>query len=93
LGGCPVAVLQQQYITVLVFQLIIISLLCYDVDLQEFCFNDSTPETIPSTVLVTPYQPNIASIIFIPLMDIIELTCPLDSVQHIKSDHDQKQSK
>ena len=29
------------------------------VDLQGFCFNDSPPETIPSTVLVTPYQPDI----------------------------------
>jgi len=77
-----------------IFQLIIISLLCYDVDFQEFCFNDSTPETIPSTVLVTPYQPDIAFYnIHSSLMGIIELTCPLDSVQHIKSDYDQKQSK
>ena len=53
-------------------------------DLQGFHFNDS--ETIPSTVLVTPCRPDV--VIYSKhssFIGIIELTCPLDSIQHIES--------
>ena len=56
--------------------------------------NDSPPETIPSSVLVTPYRPDV--VIYnahSSLMGIVELTCSLDSVQHIKSARDRKQFK
>ena len=57
-------------------------------DLNGFRFNQSPQETIPSTVMITPYRPDL--ILYnsrSSLMDIIELTCPLDSQQHIESAH------
>ena len=55
-------------------------------DLHGFRFNDAPPETIPSNVLVTPYRPDV--VIYnrnSASMGIIELTCPLDSMQHMES--------
>ena len=49
-------------------------------------------ETIPSTVLVTPYQPDI--VIYNRLtssMEIIELTCPPNSSEHLESARTRKQ--
>ena len=61
-------------------------------DLNGFRFNESPQEIIPSTVLITPYCPDL--ILYnshSSLMGIIELTCPLDSRQHLESAHCQKQ--
>ena len=55
-------------------------------DLQGFRFNDSPPDTIPSTVLFTPYRPDV--VIYSKqssFIGIIKLSCPLDSIQHIES--------
>ena len=60
-------------------------------DLNGFHFNESPQETIPSTVLITPYHRDL--ILRFSLMGIIELTCPLDSCQHLESAHCQKQQK
>ena len=57
-------------------------------DLNGFRFNESPQEIIPSTVLITPYRPDL--ILYnshSSLMGIIELTCPLDSRQHLESAH------
>ena len=103
LGGCPVALLQQQYtyrhnkvLHILASKLTTLFADCHDVkvhaDLQGFRSNDSPPETILSSVLVTPYRPDV--VIYnahSSLMGTVELTCPLDSVQHIESACDHKQ--
>ena len=63
-------------------------------DLNGFRFNESSQEIIPSTVLITPYRPDL--ILYnshSSLMGIIELTCPLDSRQHLESAHCRKQQK
>jgi len=105
LGGCSVALSQQRYtyrhnqvLFTLVSKLTTIFSDCRVVsvyaDLQGFRFNDSPPETIPSTVLITPYRPDI--VIYNRLtssMGIIELTCPLDSLQHLESARTRKQFK
>ena len=97
LGGCPVALSQQRYtyrhnqvLFTLVSQLTTLFSDCQIVsvyaDLQGFHFNDAPPETIPSNVLVTPYRPDV--VIYnrhSASMGIIELTCPLDSIQHMES--------
>jgi len=63
-------------------------------DLQDLRYNESPPETIPSSILVTPYRPDL--VIYNKLsatMGILELTCPLDSEHHLESAHDRKQNK
>ena len=56
--------------------------------------SDSPPATIPPSLLTTPYHPDIIlynegnnSIV------LLELTCPLDSVEHLNSARDRKQGK
>ena len=59
-----------------------------------FRFNELPQEIIPSTVLITPYHPDLIlcnSRSY--LMDIIELTGPLDSRQHLESAQCRKQQK
>ena len=88
LGDCPVALSQQRYIYqvlhILVSKLTTLFADHQDVrvyaDLNGFRFNESPQEIIPSTVLITPYHPDL--ILYnshSSLMGIIELTCPLDS--------------
>jgi len=48
-------------------------------DLQGLCFNEAPQETVPSTVLVTPYRPDIGYYSLSSSMGFVELTCPLDS--------------
>ena len=57
---------------------------------MEFRFYDSPPEIIPPTVLVII---NLMLLSIALFMGITELTCPLNSVQHMESAHDRKQSK
>ena len=70
LDGCQVALSQQRYtnrhnqgLFILVSKSTTLFSDCQGVsvfaDLQGFRFNDSPPETIPSTVLVTPYRPDV----------------------------------
>ena len=105
LGGCPVALSQQRYtyrhnqvLYVLVSRLLSLFADHRDVrvfaDLNGFRFNESPQEIIPSTVLITPYRPDL--VIYnsrSSLMGIIELTCPLDSQHHIESACHRKQQK
>ena len=63
-------------------------------DLQNLRASESPPATIPSAVMVTPYQPDIvihntatSSIV------LLELTCPLDLGHHLQSARTHKQCK
>ena len=56
--------------------------------------NRHAQEIIPSTVLITPYRPDL--ILYhshSSLTGIIELTCPLGSRQYLESAHCRKQQK
>ena len=91
LGGCPVVLSQQRYtychnqvLHILVSKLTTLFTDHQDVrvyaDLNGFHFNESPQEIIPSTVLITPYRPDLVLYnSHFSLMGIIELTCPLDS--------------
>jgi len=63
-------------------------------DIPNFHADSSTQSTIPTSLLVTPYRPDI--VIYnsqSPSITLLELTCPLDSTYHIQSTRDRKQNK
>ena len=63
-------------------------------DIPNFYANDATQTTIPSDILITSYHPDI--VIFnsqLPSITLLELTCPLDSIEHIQAARRQKQNK
>ena len=97
-NGTPIDITKFYIIIILASKLTTLFADCHDVkvhaDLQGFRSNDSPPETILLSVLVTPYRSDI--VIYnahSSLMGIVELTFPLDSVQHIESARDRKQFK
>jgi len=56
--------------------------------------SDSTQATIPPSLLPTPYRPDI--VIYIDRTNsvaLLELTCPLDSLEYLESARDHKQGK
>jgi len=105
LSGCPTALTQQRYTfrhnQVLSVLASALTNLFADVpfvkvyaDLPNFYANNAPQTTIPADVLVTPYRPDI--VIFntkCQSICLLELTCPLDSPQHIQAARDRKQSK
>ena len=57
-------------------------------------YADNTPQsTIPASLFITPYRPDV---IYNPQslsIALLELTCPLDSIHHIQSARSRKQNK
>ena len=105
LSGCPVALLQQRYtyrhdsvLYVLVTRLIDIfvdlpSVKIY-ADLQNFRSCESPPATLPTSIMVTPYRPDIViHNTDTSTVALLELTCPLDSDYHLEAARSCKQSK
>ena len=63
-------------------------------DLQGFRAGEAPQSTIPSTLLITPYRPDI--VIYNsdkPSVALLELTCPLDSEYNIQSARSRKLNK
>ena len=63
-------------------------------DLQGLRASEAPQATIPSTVLITPYRPDI--VVYNsgkPSVALLELTCPLDSEHNIQSARSRKQNK
>ena len=63
-------------------------------DLPEMRASDSPQTTIPPSLLITPYRPDI--VIYNQMNNsvaLLELTCPLDSVHHLESARERKQKK
>ena len=105
LSGCPAALNQQRYtfrhnhvLSVLASALTNLftdaPFVKVYADLLGFYANISPQTTIPSNILVTSYCPDI--VLFntkCHSICLLELTCPLDSPQHIQAARDRKQSK
>ena len=105
LSGCPAALNQQRYtfrhnhvLSVLASALTNLftdaPFVKVYADLPGFYANISPQTTIPSNILVTSYRPDI--VLFntkCHSICLLELTCPLDSPQHIQAARDRKQSK
>ena len=62
-------------------------------DLPGLCASDSPQATAPPTILVTSYRPDIVLCSGSNKVVLLELTCPLDSVEHLKSVRVWKQEK
>ena len=63
-------------------------------DLPNFFANDTPQTTIPSDLLITSYRSDVViHNTQCPSVTLLELTCPLDSVQHIQAIRDRKQDK
>jgi len=63
-------------------------------DLSGMHASESPLSTLPSLLMVTLYQPDIALYSEIDhTVALLELTCPLDSFQHLESSRNHKQSK
>ena len=104
LSNCPTALNQQRYtfrhnqvLSILASSLIDIfadtPFVKVFADLPNFYANDAPQATIPSD-LITSYRPDI--VIYntkCPSIALLELTCPLDSSQHIQAARDRKQNK
>ena len=63
-------------------------------DLPGMRASDSPQTTIPPSLLITPYRPDI--VIYNQINNsvaLLELTCPLDSVHHLESARERKQGK
>ena len=63
-------------------------------NLQGLHASDAPQATIPSTLLITPYRPDI--VVYNsdkPSVALLELTCPLDSEHNIHSARSRKQTK
>ena len=63
-------------------------------DLPGMRASDSPQTTIPPSLLITPYRPDI--VIYNQINNsvaLLELTCPLDSVYHLESARERKQRK
>jgi len=105
LGGCPVALTQQRYtyrhdqvLNLLASKLKEIfsdySSIHVFADLQGLRASEAPQATIPSTLLITPYRPDI--VVYnsdVPSIALLELTCPLDSEHNIESARSRKQNK
>jgi len=65
--------------------LVLLSLKCF-ADLPDFHADNTIQYTIPASLFITPYHPDI--VIYNPQSSsiaLLELTCPLDSSHHIQS--------
>ena len=63
-------------------------------DLPNFYANDAPQTMIPTDLLITSYSPDIViHNTQVPSVTLQELTCPLDSGQHIQAACDRKQDK
>ena len=105
LSGCPTALNQQHYTfqhnQVLSILASALTNLFADApfvkvfaDLPNFYANNAPQASIPSNLLITPYCPHI--VIFnskYPSICLLELTCSLNSPQHIQSARYRKQKK
>ena len=63
-------------------------------DLPGMRASESPQGTIPPSLIITSYRPDI--VIYnetCNLVALLELTCPLDSIHHLESARDRKQSK
>ena len=105
LGGCPVALSHDcfTYGHDLNLHCIVSNLSCVVTESQTIHVYAGLPgmhasvppqATIPPILIVTPYHPDIviyneSTNLLVPL----ELTCPLDSIHHLKSARDRKQTK
>jgi len=54
-------------------------------DLPGLGASDSPQATVPLTIMVTSYHPDIVLCSGSNKVALLELTCPLDSVEHLKS--------
>lgn len=105
LSGCPVALSQHRYtyrhdsvlyvlVTGLVDMFADLPNVKVFADLQNFRSCESPPATIPTTIMVTAYRPDI--VVFntdTSAVALLELTCPLDSSHHLEAARSRKQSK
>ena len=105
LGGCPVALPQQRYTYRhdQAFHLLASKLkeifsdnpsIHVFADLQGLQASEAPQATIPSTLLITPYRPDI--VVYNsgkPSVALLELTCPLDSEHNIQSARSRKQTR
>ena len=106
LGGFPTALNQQHYtfqhnqvlsisasaLTNLIFDAPFVKVYIYaDCDLPNSYAYNAPQATIPSNILITPYHPDIVTFnTKCPSICLLELTCPLNSPQHIQAARDRK---
>ena len=62
-------------------------------DLPGMRASESPQGTIPPSLLITSYHPDVIYNATRSLVVLLELTCPLDSIHHLESARDRKQSK
>ena len=68
--------------------------ICIYADLPGMRASESPQETVPSSLMVTSYRPDIViHNVINNTVALLELTCPLDSAQHLEAARDRKQSK
>jgi len=105
LNGCPIALAQQRYtyrhdrvLSILTAMLAKVFTSCPVVrvfaDLPNHRACEAPQATIPASILITPYRPDI--VVYnsqVHCVAMFELTCPLDSVHHLESARNRKQSK
>ena len=105
LGGCPSALTQgrftfrhNQVLYCLASELLKFvagqCMVSVYADLPGMRASDSPQTTIPPSLLITPYRPDI--VIYNQINNsvaLLELTCPLDSVHHLESARERKQGK
>ena len=63
-------------------------------DLNNHRACEAPQATIPTSILITPYHPDI--VVYnsqVHSVTMLELTCPLDSAHHLESARNRKQSK
>ena len=105
LNGCPVALNQQRYtyrhnqvLSALAAMLTNAFADCPSIqvfaDLNNHQACEAPQATIPTSILITPYRPDI--VVYnsqVHSVAMLELTCPLDSAHHLESAWNRKQSK
>ena len=108
LGGCPSSLKQGRftyrhnqvlhYLTVELTKVISeVGIISVYADLTGMCVSDSPQATISPSLLITSYCPDTVfyneSSNSVALLELTSVTCPLDSVEHLKSARDRKQGK
>ena len=74
--------------------IVLVSFVKVFADIPNFHADNSPQSTIPMSLLITSYRPDI--VIYnsqSSSITLLELTCPLDSIHHIQSARNRKQSK
>jgi len=105
LSGCPVALSQDRYtyrhdqvlgclVSGISDLLAEDASVCIYADLPGMRASESPQGTVPISLMVTSYRPDIVIYhITSNSIALLELTCPLDSTQHLEAARDRKQSK